>query len=224
MDNIIAEVNNAGVSIIPQSEFKKNLVSSMNLNTFQDSVNDLKSFYNIQALNGDIDFKDFNSKKSIVQNILEDKNTFALDGAFESEGGVKNVINQNKKFFDTLDYEGTLDLYRIYLKEKNGLGVFYDNAEFVSKQSIEDLKDLQINKNPNKLADIVKEIGGIESLVNKTANAISETNEFYDQRKAITLGPKIVENGLDYSAEFSKFDSSKTKDNNIKIKNTIKLN
>lgn len=224
LENIIAEVNNVGVSIIPQNDFQKKLVNSINLDTVQESVNNLRNFYNIQVLNENIDFKDFNSKKSTVQNILETKNTIELDKAFEAEGGVKNVLNQNKKFFDTLDYEGTLDLYRVYLKEQNGLGVFYDNAEFVSKQSIEELKDLQINPNPNKLAEIVKEIGGIESLVNKTSNAILETNEFYDQRKAITLGPDIVKNGLDYSNEFSKFENSTKKDNNLKINNTIKLN
>lgn len=224
LDKIISEVNNVGVSIIPQSEFQKKLVSSLNIDNVQESFNNLENYYNIQVLNGNIDFKEFYSKKSNIQNILENKNTIELDKAFELEGGVKNVLNQNKKFFDNLDYEGTLNLYSLYLKEKNAIGVFYNDAEFVSETSFAELKDLQKNPNPNKLAGIVQDLGGIESLVNKTANIISETNEFYDQRKAINLGPDIVKNGLDYSNEFSKFELDVKKDNNLKIKNTIKLN
>lgn len=192
LDSIISEVNRVGTSIVPQSSIQLDTINNINdFNDNKETVNKLLNYYSLEMLNAKIDYEEFYEKTLEAQLLIDKPNGALLEMLFENEGGYNNVVKENKAFFDTLDYDNTLSLYKTYLQEKAGSDVFF-GVESVSKESLDEVIDLNENPNPERLEELLEIAGGEGGLLRNAGIYRASVDGFYDQRKAMTLGSDDV--------------------------------
>lgn len=222
LEKIMSEVNLAGSSIIPQSSIQYDKVSNINdFNNNKMAVDELLNYYSLEVLHGVIGHEEYHDKFYAAKSLIDNPNGFLLENSFEEAGGYDNVVKENKSFSMSLDYDNTLDLYSSYLKEKNETDAVF-GMKGISKESLQELVELNKNPNPDRLEELLESVGGEGGLLKKAGSYRASSQAFSEeinQRRS-----NLESNSFDgLKDEFSKFENTTKKKDKLESLNNSKF-